>query len=67
MAPPGWVWLVCGRLVLGHRWFQSGREVLKVIAAYTTMLVLLSLSFVLLDGPPRSGWWAYPYNVFPLR
>ena len=55
------------RLVLGHWWPRNGREVLKVMAVYTTMQVLLSLPFVWLDWPPRGGWWAYPYNVFPLR
>jgi len=55
------------RLVLGHPHPASGREVLTVIATYTVLLVLLSLPFLLFDWPPRGGWWAYPYNVYPLR
>jgi protein-S-isoprenylcysteine O-methyltransferase Ste14 len=55
------------RLVLRHSWPRSGREVLLVIAAYAVLLVLLSLPFLLFHWPPRGGWWAYPYNVYPFR
>jgi len=55
------------RLVLRHQWPRNGREVLTVIATYAVVLVLLSLPFLIFDWPPKGGWWAYPYNVYPFR
>ena len=45
---------------------KDGREVLLVVSVYAVLLVLLSLPFLLWNWPPRGGWWAYPYNVWPL-
>jgi len=55
------------RLVLRGKPPRSGRQVLLILAVYAFILVLLSLPFMLLHWPPRGGWWAYPYNVYPFR
>ena len=36
------------------------------IAVYASILIALSVPFVLFDWPPRIGWWGFPYNVWPL-
>jgi hypothetical protein len=38
-----------------------------VIVVYAILLVLLSLPFLIAGWPPRGGWWAFPYNVYPFR
>jgi len=30
------------------------------------IFIIASIPFVLFDWPPRTGWWGFPYNVYPL-
>jgi len=53
------------KLVLGTRSPASGADVLKVICLYTLLLILLSAPFVVFGWPAATGWYAFPYNVFP--
>jgi protein-S-isoprenylcysteine O-methyltransferase Ste14 len=53
------------RLVSGTDSPRTGGQVLATIGLYGAILILLSLPFLLLHWPPRGGWWAFPYNVFP--
>lgn len=51
------------RLVLKKRRPETGREFLLTFAVYATILVLLSLPFVLLDWPPGIGWSEWPGHI----
>jgi protein-S-isoprenylcysteine O-methyltransferase Ste14 len=55
------------RLVTGRDRPESGRQVLAAVGVLATVLILLSVPFLAFDWPPRAGWWAFPYNVFPFR
>ena len=55
------------RLVIGRERPASGRQVLVTVALYAALLVILSVPFLEFDWPPRGGWYAYPYNVYPFR
>lgn len=54
------------RLILRRPRPENGRQVAVVIALYTLILVAASLPFAIWDWPPRTGWWGFPYNVWPL-
>jgi protein-S-isoprenylcysteine O-methyltransferase Ste14 len=54
------------RLVLRRPWPATGAQVAVTIAVYASILIALSVPFVLFDWPPRIGWWGFPYNVWPL-
>jgi hypothetical protein len=63
-------WLVKGlsfpvRLVSGAKVPDSGGQVLAAVALYLMITVLLSRPFLAFQWPPRGGWWAFPYNVYP--
>jgi protein-S-isoprenylcysteine O-methyltransferase Ste14 len=47
-------------------WPTSGAQVVLVIAVYTAILVAASVPLVVFDWPPRTGWWGFPHNVWPL-
>jgi protein-S-isoprenylcysteine O-methyltransferase Ste14 len=53
------------RLVLGRSRPESGVDVLRTVAVYTVLLILLSVPFVLFGWPAATGWYAFPYNVPP--
>jgi protein-S-isoprenylcysteine O-methyltransferase Ste14 len=53
------------RFVLKKERPQRGRDVALVLAVYTALLIFLSVPFVVFQWPPRGGWSAFPYNVFP--
>jgi len=53
------------RLVLKKEWPETGKEVTIVLATYAGLSMLLSVPFVVFQWPPGSGWWGFPYNVFP--
>ena len=48
------------KLVLKKERPETGKELLATFAIYATLLVLLSLPFVLLDFPPGVGWSGWP-------
>jgi protein-S-isoprenylcysteine O-methyltransferase Ste14 len=48
------------RLLLKKNRPETGREILATFAVYATLLILLSLPFVLLDWPPGIGWSGWP-------
>jgi protein-S-isoprenylcysteine O-methyltransferase Ste14 len=48
------------RLVLKKNKPETGKEFVATFAVYTTILILLSLPFVLLDFPPGIGWSDWP-------
>lgn len=48
------------RVVLKKDRPETGKELLATFAVYATILVLLSLPFVLLDFPPTTGWSDWP-------
>jgi len=54
------------RFVLRRPWPENGLQVAVVVALYTLILVTASLPFALWDWPPRTGWWGFPTNVWPL-
>jgi len=54
------------RLLLGRAWPETGRQVAAVVALYAAILIVASAPFVIFDWPPRTGWWGFPYNVWPL-
>lgn len=53
------------RWTLGHDEPASGREVVIVVGLYIGITVLLSLPLVVTGWPASSGWWGFPYNVWP--
>ncbi len=53
------------RLVLKKEFPENGREVLGVAILYTSILVILSIPFVVFQWPPDTGWFRFPYNVPP--
>ena len=55
------------RLVLRKKRPESGMEVAVTLALYAAILILLSVPFVVFHFPYRTGWWGFPYNVFPFR
>jgi protein-S-isoprenylcysteine O-methyltransferase Ste14 len=55
------------RLALRKKRPESGLEVVVVLVLYAAILILLSVPFVVFHWPPRTGWWGFPYNVFPFR
>jgi protein-S-isoprenylcysteine O-methyltransferase Ste14/putative flippase GtrA len=55
------------RLILKKERPETGKEVGVVLAVYTGLLILLSVPFVVFQWPPSSGWWGFPYNVYPFR
>lgn len=66
---PSWLSTVIAapmRLVLRRPWPETGLQVAGVVALYTLILVASSLPFAIWDWPPRTGWWGFPYNVWPL-
>jgi hypothetical protein len=48
------------RLVLKKDRPETGRELVATFAVYATLLILLSLPFVLLDFPSGVGWSGWP-------
>ena len=48
------------RLVLKKDWPETGKELVATFAVYATLLILLSLPFVLLDWPQGIGWSGWP-------
>ena len=46
---------------------ESGKDVAIVVGLYAAMVLLLSLPIVLLGWPAPTGWWGFPYNVWPFR
>jgi len=48
------------RLLLKKDRPETGKELLATFAVYATLLILLSLPFVLLDFPPGIGWSGWP-------
>jgi protein-S-isoprenylcysteine O-methyltransferase Ste14 len=48
------------RLLLKKDRPETGKELVATFAVYTTLLILLSLPFVLLDFPPGIGWSDWP-------
>jgi protein-S-isoprenylcysteine O-methyltransferase Ste14 len=48
------------RLLLKKNRPETGKELLATFAVYATLLILLSLPFVLLDFPPGTGWSGWP-------
>jgi protein-S-isoprenylcysteine O-methyltransferase Ste14 len=48
------------RLLLKKNRPETGKEILATFAVYATLLILLSLPFVLLDFPPGIGWSDWP-------
>mgnify|MGYP001168452465 CR=1 FL=1 len=48
------------RLLLKKNRPETGKELLATFAVYATLLILLSLPFVLLDFPPGIGWSGWP-------
>jgi hypothetical protein len=51
------------RLVLKKNRPETGKELVATFAVYTTLLILLSSPFVLLDFPPGIGWSDWPGYV----
>ena len=69
MPLPSWLKTVIAspmRLVLRRSCPENGRQVAVVIGAYAVILIIASIPLVLFDWPPRTGWWGFPYNVYPL-
>jgi protein-S-isoprenylcysteine O-methyltransferase Ste14 len=52
-----------GRLALKKDRPETGKELLATFAVYSTILILLSLPFVLLDWPQGVGWSGWPGYV----
>jgi protein-S-isoprenylcysteine O-methyltransferase Ste14 len=48
------------RLLLKKNRPETGKELVATFAVYATLLILLSLPFVLLDWPPGYGWSEWP-------
>jgi len=48
------------RLLLKKNRPETGKELVATFAIYTTLFILLSLPFVLLDFPPGIGWSGWP-------
>jgi len=48
------------RLLLKKNRPETGKELVATFAVYATLLILLSLPFVLLDWPPGIGWAGWP-------
>jgi len=48
------------RLLLKKNRPETGKELVATFAVYATLLILLSLPFVLLDWPPGIGWSDWP-------
>ena len=48
------------RLLLKKNRPETGKELVAAFAVYATLLILLSLPFVLLDWPPGIGWSGWP-------
>lgn len=48
------------RLLLKKNRPETGKEILATFAVYATLLILLSLPFVLLDWPQGIGWSGWP-------
>lgn len=46
---------------------ETGKELVATFAVYTTLLVLLSSPFVLLDYPPGVGWSGWPGFIPGIR
>jgi protein-S-isoprenylcysteine O-methyltransferase Ste14 len=44
---------------------ESGAQVAVVVALYLGIVVLLSVPLVLIGWPAPTGWWGFPYNVWP--
>ncbi|MDH3252109.1 MAG: DUF1295 domain-containing protein [Ignavibacteria bacterium] len=55
------------RIILKKERPETGKEIALLLGVYTGLLILLSMPFVVFQWPPRSGWWGFPYNVFPFR
>jgi len=57
------------RLALRKNWPETGRDVAAVLAIYSSLAILTSLPFVLLDWPHNTQAMlaAFPYDVPPLR
>ncbi len=51
------------RLLLKKDRPETGKELLATFAVYATLLILLSLPFVLLDWPPGIGWSDWPVYI----
>jgi protein-S-isoprenylcysteine O-methyltransferase Ste14 len=49
------------RLLLGKERPESGRELFLTFVIYATILIVLSLPYVLLGWPPGSGWMGWPF------
>jgi hypothetical protein len=54
------------RWVIHRPWPDSGSQTAIVIAAHTAIHVAASVPFVVVDWPPRIGWWGFPSKVWPL-
>ena len=54
------------RAVLRRRWPESGLQVAATIGVYAFILIAASIPFIVFNWPPRTGWWGFPYNVWPL-
>jgi hypothetical protein len=48
------------RLALKKARAETGKELVSTFAVYATLLILLSLPFVLLDWPQGIGWSGWP-------
>lgn len=48
------------RILLKKNRPETGKELLATFAVYSTLLILLSLPFVLIDWPPGIGWSGWP-------
>jgi hypothetical protein len=54
------------RLFLRRPWPETGLQVAATIGIYAVLLIAASIPFVIFGWPPRTGWWGFPYNVWPL-
>lgn len=68
MPLPRWLRTIVAapmKWVLGSPSPESGRDVIRIVALYTVILILLSVPFVIFGWPAATGWYAFPYNVTP--
>jgi hypothetical protein len=67
---PGWLAAMVAapmRWLLGKNAPETGGEVARVVGLYLAIAVVLSLPGVVLGWPAPTGWWGFPYNVWPFR
>lgn len=53
------------RLVLGRDRPESGPQVVAAVGLYAALCIALSVPFMVFEWPFRTGWYGFPYNVFP--